>query len=68
MGFPSPFILAHGALGWWDELIFLGIIIIFGGIMIYSWFMSRDDDFESADLMPKVKNTDSVGEERFELE
>ena len=68
MGFPSPVILAHGALGWWDDLIFLGVITIFVGIMVYSWFISRGDDFEATDLMPKTKNADSSGNERFELE
>lgn len=58
-------LLAHGALGWWDELIFLGIIVVFVGMMIVSWFTSRDDEFEADDLMPKTKNDDP---ERFQLD
>lgn len=33
--------LAHGALGVWDEVIFLGITVVFALIMAYSWLRSR---------------------------
>lgn len=36
------FILAHGQLGAWDELIFLGITVVFALIMVYSWLRSRN--------------------------
>ncbi len=42
-------ILAHGALGVWDELIFLGITVVFALIMVLSWLRSRnlvDEDEE----------------------
>lgn len=42
-------ILAHGALGVWDELIFLGITVVFALIMVMSWLRSRnlvDEDEE----------------------
>lgn len=67
MNFPYYGILAHGALGWWDDLIFLGIVTIFVGIMVFSWFRSRSDDFEAIDLMPPPK-TKADTDERFELE
>ena len=68
MPFPY-FILAHGALGWWDDLVFLGIITIFVGIMIFSWFRSRGDDFADTDLMsPANTNMEDESGERFELE
>ncbi|MDQ7026640.1 MAG: hypothetical protein Q9P01_10605 [Anaerolineae bacterium] len=67
MNFPYYGMLAHGGLGWWDDLIFLGIGAIFVGIMIFSWFRSRGDDFEATDLMPQSKTNDESGE-RFELE
>lgn len=35
------FILAHGALGIWDEVIFIAIGIIFLIFMIISWIRSR---------------------------
>lgn len=34
-------ILAHGVLGPYDELIFLGIVVIFAVMMAVSWFQSR---------------------------
>ncbi len=61
--------LAHGALGWYDELIFLGIIVIFGGLMFVSWFRSRGSDYEQTDLMPEQPDTgDSDSSERFQLD
>lgn len=65
-----PILLAHGALGWWDELIFLGIVVIFVGMMAVSWFQSRDMNFTENDLMPHPSdaNSDSATGERFELE
>lgn len=43
-----PPILAHGALGPYDEIIFLGIAIAFLGMMGISWLRSQqiDDDAE----------------------
>ena len=62
-----PVLLAHGALGWWDDLIFLGIIVLFVGMMIVSWFTSRDENFETDDLMPQsTQETDNP--ERFQLD
>ncbi len=37
-----PAFLAHGALGVWDELIFLGITVVFVLIMAWSWLRSRN--------------------------
>jgi len=62
-------LLAHGALGWYDDLIFLGIIVIFLGMMFISWFRSRGEDYEQTDLMPE--SSDSVhheSAERFQLD
>jgi uncharacterized protein YpmS len=36
-----PIILAHGALGIWDEVVFILIGLIFLGMMLISWFRSR---------------------------
>ena len=64
-----PILLAHGTLGWWDDLIFLGIIVVFLGVMIFSWFLSRNDNFESDDLMPKpASTTHNDDPERFQLD
>jgi hypothetical protein len=47
---PVPFVLAHGALGYWDELIFVSVIVIFLTMMGVSWFRSRDMDFRDDEL------------------
>ena len=45
--------LAHGALGVWDEVIFLGITVVFALIMAYSWLRSRRlEDEEGEDGLP----------------
>ncbi|HEX2622522.1 MAG TPA: hypothetical protein VHL11_20320 [Phototrophicaceae bacterium] len=36
-----PVFLAHGALGGLDEAIFIGIALIFFGMMGFSWWRSR---------------------------
>ena len=60
-----PAILAHGALGPFDEIIFIGIAVIFLGMMGLSWLRSQaleDDELESGE---PAKATDA---EHFELE
>ena len=39
-------VTAHGALGYWDELIFLGVGIGFLLMMGVSWFKSRNATIE----------------------
>lgn len=39
-------LLLHGALGAYDELIFLSIALIFLMMMDVSWLMSRNMEFE----------------------
>ncbi|MBC8100004.1 MAG: hypothetical protein H7Y11_11225 [Armatimonadetes bacterium] len=39
-----PIFLAHGLLGQWDELIFLGVGVLFFAMMGFSFIRSRDDD------------------------
>jgi hypothetical protein len=62
-------LLAHGALGPWDELIFLSVFVIFSIIMGISWVRSRalgDDDLDEEAAMPE---TPEAGDEddRFAL-
>ena len=46
-----PVLLAHGALGPYDELIFLGVAVIFLVMMGISWVKSRNapPSLDSAD-------------------
>ena len=65
--------LAHGALGPWDELIFIGVVVVFIGMMGLSWFRSRmnepefedeySDTITDADFPP-----DSEAKGRFRLD
>ena len=51
-----PILRAHGQLGIWDELIFLGITVVFGLIMVFSWLRSRnlaDADEEGDEEAPE---------------
>lgn len=41
---PFPVVLAHGALGAFDEIIFLGVGVVFLVLMGISWLRSRDHD------------------------
>jgi hypothetical protein len=74
--FDLPFVLlAHGALGPWDEVIFLSIAAVFLVFMGISWVRSRamEPEFEDAentddasDLSPDTPASAS-SPERFEL-
>ncbi|MBL8118844.1 MAG: hypothetical protein J0L63_11470 [Anaerolineae bacterium] len=63
-------ILAHGALGIWDEVIFLSIGAIFLVMMGISWVRSRnsvlDEEIEADD--GHSTNTTDPSDERFRLE
>jgi uncharacterized protein YktB (UPF0637 family) len=37
-----PVILAHGQLGLWDDIIFVGIAFIFLSVMLVAWIKSRN--------------------------
>jgi len=41
---PFPLVLAHGALGPFDEIIFLGVGVVFLVLMGISWLRSRDQN------------------------
>ncbi|MBL8162197.1 MAG: hypothetical protein JNJ61_09455 [Anaerolineae bacterium] len=62
-----PVILAHGALGIWDEVIFLSLAAIFLVMMGISWFRSRaatpEDDIPAPDHATEPQSTD-----RFQLD
>jgi hypothetical protein len=35
-------ILAHGVAGPWDDILFVGIALVFTGFMVHSWYKSRN--------------------------
>ncbi len=60
-----PIVLAHGALGAFDEIIFLSIALVFVVMMAWSWLRSQqlpDEDDEAA------AESRANGEQHFELE
>lgn len=68
-----PVLLAHGALGYWDELIFVSIAAIFIVMMGVSWVRSRgiEDTPEMGTLPPDPKAPSAktrAKDEHFELD
>lgn len=43
MAFDFSVVLAHGALGYWDEAIFIGVALLFFVLMGISWVQSRNN-------------------------
>lgn len=62
---PFPILVAHGALGPWDETIFISVVIIFVTMMGISWFRSRGMDDEPLET-PTRQATDN--DDTFRLE
>jgi hypothetical protein len=69
----TPIILAHGALGAWDEIIFLGVAVIFLSMMAISWVKNRNnapilDDEPAPSPQSESKPADDAETDRFRLE
>jgi hypothetical protein len=62
-----PIILAHGALGAFDEMIFLGIAVVFLGLMGVSWFKSRNMP-EELEEKPADSPEEPEAPDRFRLD
>ena len=60
-----PALLAHGALGPFDEIIFLCIAAVFLAMMGISWLRSQELPDEDAEAPGESQEPDG---ERFELE
>ncbi len=60
-----PVVLAHGALGPFDEIIFLSIAVVFLAMMGISWVRSQQLPEEETDAPDESREPDA---ERFELE
>ncbi len=67
-----PIYIAHGALGPYDELIYLGVAVIFLIMMGVSWFQTRmteyDDDKRRPDPTPAANEDREQSAERFTLD
>ncbi|MCY4063533.1 MAG: hypothetical protein OXG53_14270 [Chloroflexi bacterium] len=60
-----PVVLAHGALGPFDEIIFLSIAVVFLAMMGISWVRSQQLPEEETESLDESHEAEA---ERFELE
>jgi hypothetical protein len=60
-------LLAHGALGIWDEVIFAAVTVIFFGFMIFSWWRSRAIEPGLTEEKPKNQPT-TQDSDHFQLD
>lgn len=64
-----PTLFAHGALGAWDELIFIGVVTIFAGVAIYTWFKGRGLEPEIVDDTARPASDDiPTSDDHFKLD
>lgn len=49
-----PTLLAHGALGNWDEIVFLSIAVVFLTVMGISWIRSRAASPDEVDVVEEI--------------
>ena len=63
-----PTILAHGALGAFDELIYVSIAVLFVVIMAISWLRSRSADVDEDDTpeTPEARTPDTADHVRLD--
>jgi predicted small integral membrane protein len=59
-------LLAHGALGAWDEVIFFAVIAFLLVMMAISWFRSSGDEPDSTTAPTENNTPDSA--EHFKLD
>jgi hypothetical protein len=62
-----PVILAHGALGPYDELIFAVVGVAFLVMMGISWVRSRNEPLDDDDTAP-LETTTTTDADRFRLQ
>jgi hypothetical protein len=63
-----PILLAHGALGPFDEIIFLGIAAVFLIAMSLSWFKSRYSQPPQEPPPTQRPTDDTASADRFPLD
>lgn len=65
-----PVLLAHGILGPWDDLIFLGVAVVFLVIMGISWIYSRTfvAELEEEDQSETTSQENAESSDQFKLD
>jgi hypothetical protein len=63
-----PLVLAHGALGSFDELLFLAVAVVFVVLMVIAWIRSRnssvDEEVDSAEGSIPTATSEPVPDSR----
>lgn len=62
-----PPLLAHGALGWFDEILFVGVGLGFIAMMVRSWLRSRSLP-PADDPAPQPNSAASDSPDHFRLD
>ncbi|MCA9888149.1 MAG: hypothetical protein KC546_07245 [Anaerolineae bacterium] len=63
-----PIIFAHGALGSFDEIIFVSVILLFLVLMVMSWVRSRNlPDEEETTAVIEDQQTAPMDSDHFAL-
>lgn len=69
---PMPTLLAHGALGAFDEILLLAVGIGFVAMMVFSWIKSRNMEFDepesTTDPSPDSPSTNSDTSDHIKLQ
>jgi hypothetical protein len=52
-----PILLAHGALGPFDELLFILVGLVFVGLMVTAWIRSRNSAPDQDEATPSADST-----------
>jgi hypothetical protein len=65
-----PYVLAHGALGPFDEIIFLGVGVIFLVMIGISWLKSRNlpPQFDESQAPVETSPSEQTAPDRFKLD
>lgn len=64
----SVFVLAHGSLGGWDEMVFITIAAIFLIMMGISWVRSRNSTPEVLEETAETSAASTTNDEHFKLD
>lgn len=63
-----PIFLAHGALGNFDEVVFIGVAVIFLTMMGISWVRSRNMQVDEPPEEPAQPTAEPNAPDRFKLD
>lgn len=62
-----PIITAHGALGIWDEVVFIAVVVVMVAMMVITWLRSRSN-IPDNETPPADATADAQPPDRFRLD